>query len=97
MPIRSLGIDTTCTASVRCGVARIVLIQMSFYGYDNSYMLDTMARFPGVFSGVAVIDPAAADVRDQMLQLKSRGVRGLRLNPRSLEPAKYFSQRTSRL
>jgi hypothetical protein len=23
-----------------CGVSRIVLIQMSYYGYDNSYMLD---------------------------------------------------------
>ena len=25
-------------------VGRVVLIQMSFYGYDNSYMLDVMAR-----------------------------------------------------
>ncbi|HEV7223991.1 MAG TPA: amidohydrolase family protein, partial [Pirellulales bacterium] len=39
-----------------CGVARIVLIQMSFYGFDNAYMLDSIERFPGVFSGVAVID-----------------------------------------
>src|SRR6185312_3001170 len=39
-----------------CGVARIVLIQMSFYGFDNAYMLDAMRRFAGVFSGVAVID-----------------------------------------
>ena len=35
-----------------CGVARVVLIQMSFYGFNNAYMLDTMHRFPGVFSGV---------------------------------------------
>src|SRR5262245_30883370 len=39
-----------------CGVDRIVLIQMSYYGDDNSYMLETMRRFPGVFSVVAVID-----------------------------------------
>ncbi|MFH1265903.1 MAG: hypothetical protein ABIK89_09245, partial [Planctomycetota bacterium] len=25
-----------------CGVTRIVLIQMSYYGFDNSYMLDMM-------------------------------------------------------
>lgn len=65
-----------------CGVERIVLIQVGFYGYDNSYMLDTMARFPGVFSGVAVIDengrPAAA-----MRHLKRCGVRGFRIRPGS--------------
>ncbi|MEO1998113.1 MAG: amidohydrolase family protein, partial [Planctomycetaceae bacterium] len=38
------------------GVNRVVLIQMSFYGYDNSYMLDSIRAFPGMFSGVAVID-----------------------------------------
>src|SRR5690348_873633 len=30
-----------------CGVARVVLIQMSFYGFNNAYMLDTMHRFSG--------------------------------------------------
>jgi predicted TIM-barrel fold metal-dependent hydrolase len=63
-----------------CGVSRITLIQMSFYEYDNSYMLDTIKRFPGVFSGVAVIDendqPAA-----KMRSLKSQRVRGFRIAP----------------
>src|SRR3954454_20456234 len=30
-------------------VGRIVLIQMSYYGFDNRYMLDAMRRHPGVF------------------------------------------------
>jgi predicted TIM-barrel fold metal-dependent hydrolase len=64
------------------GVGRIVLIQMSFYGFDNRYMLDTIARFPGVFSGVAVIDETAKPV-DEMRRLKKLGVRGLRLAPRN--------------
>jgi predicted TIM-barrel fold metal-dependent hydrolase len=63
-----------------CGVSRIVLIQMSYYGYDNSYMLDTMRRFPGVFSGVAVIDETARP-RDVMRQLAKQGVRGFRISP----------------
>ena len=64
-----------------CGVERIVLIQMSYYGHDNSYMLDTMRRFPGVFSGVAVIDDAA---RPQvvMRRLARQGVRGFRIAPK---------------
>lgn len=61
------------------GVSRIVLIQMSFYGIDNSYMLDAMKRHPGVFGGVAVIDANRADVVETMLELKEAGVRGFRI------------------
>jgi predicted TIM-barrel fold metal-dependent hydrolase len=70
------------------GVGRIVLIQMSFYGFDNSYMLDTMRAYPGVFSGVAVIDEHARGVSQTMRDLKKQGVRGFRLYPneRLVEP-----------
>lgn len=63
------------------GVGRIVLIQMSYYRYDNRYMLDTMARFPGVFSGVAIVDDSASDPGAAMLELAAKGVRGFRINP----------------
>jgi len=61
------------------GVTRIVLIQMSFYGFDNRYMLDVMKAHPGVFGGVAVIDESAKDVKCTMLQLAEQGVRGFRI------------------
>ena len=64
------------------GVARVVLIQMSFYGYDNRYMLEVMAAHPGVFSGVAVIDDRAAAPDVTMREYKAQGVRGFRLRPR---------------
>ncbi len=67
-----------------CGVARVVLIQMSFYGFDNSYMLDTMRRFPGVFSGVAVIDDNAKEPQTAMRRLAKSGVRGFRIYPRNM-------------
>lgn len=63
------------------GVGRIVLIQMSYYRYDNRYMLDTMRRFPGVFSGVGIVDAGAADPGKAMRDLKEQGVRGFRINP----------------
>jgi len=65
-----------------CGVERIVLVQMSYYGTDNSYMLDTMARFPGIFGGIAVIDELAGEVEVEMDRLGALGVRGFRLQPR---------------
>lgn len=63
-----------------CGVTRVVLIQISYYGNDNSYMLDTMHKYPGVFSGVAVVDPDDKP-RERMLALARQGVRGFRIGP----------------
>jgi predicted TIM-barrel fold metal-dependent hydrolase len=63
------------------GVGRIVLIQMSYYRHDNRYMLDTMERFPGVFSGVAIVDESAADPGKTMRELAAKGVRGFRIHP----------------
>lgn len=64
------------------GVDRVVLIQMSFYGHDNSYMLDTIRRQPETFSGVAVIDQNAAEPETEMRRLKKLGVRGYRIYPK---------------
>lgn len=61
------------------GVARVVLIQMSFYGTDNAYMLAAMKARPGVFGGVAVVDHAREDVAATMRELAAAGVRGFRL------------------
>jgi len=62
------------------GVERIVLIQMSFYRYDNSYMLDTIAKYPGIFSGVGIVDHHQKDVACKMKQLAVKGVRGFRIH-----------------
>jgi len=72
-----------------CGVTRIVLIQMSFYGFDNSYMLDTMRRFPRVFSGVAVIDETDRPA-ERMRELKKHGVRGFRIRPAGRPPERWL-------
>jgi predicted TIM-barrel fold metal-dependent hydrolase len=65
------------------GVSRVVLIQMSFYRFDNSYMLDSMRRFPRVFSGVGIVDDKASRPARAMRDLARQGVRGFRINPGS--------------
>jgi len=67
------------------GVGRVVLIQMSFYRFDNRYMTDTIARFPGVFSGVAVVDENASGLVPTMKSLAVAGVRGFRIH-RATQP-----------
>ena len=63
------------------GVDRINLIQMSFYGFDYSYMLDVMARHKGVFSGTAVIDPLSKAPDQEMAAAAKKGVRAFRIYP----------------
>ena len=65
-----------------CRVNRVLLVQMSFYGFDNSYMLDAIKKYKGTFRGVAVIDETAPDVSRKMRELAALGVRGFRITPR---------------
>jgi predicted TIM-barrel fold metal-dependent hydrolase len=71
------------------GVERIALVQMSFYGFDNSYMLDTMRRFPGTFGGIAIVDWTAPKPEEAMLQMEKKGVRGFRIHPAGAPVAQW--------
>lgn len=61
------------------GVTRTVLIQMSFYEFDNSYMTDQIAAHPDRFRGVGIVDHEETNVAEKMVGLKEKGVRGFRL------------------
>ena len=71
------------------GVTRINLIQMSFYGFDNSYMLDMIKLYPEVFVGTAVIDPQAEPVK-RMRELAGKGVRAFRILPKLTKAEKWL-------
>jgi predicted TIM-barrel fold metal-dependent hydrolase len=74
------------------GVDRINLIQMSFYGFDNRYMLDMIALHKGVFAGTAVIDPHGPAPEQQMAELARKHVRAFRIHPSlsKLPPARWL-------
>jgi predicted TIM-barrel fold metal-dependent hydrolase len=71
------------------GVTRINLIQMSYYGFDNSYMLDMIKLYPDVFVGTAVIDPLAEPVK-RMRELAPKGVRAFRILPKLTTAEKWL-------
>lgn len=62
----------------RLGISRVVLVQPSPYGTDNSRLLAGLARLGSRARAVAVVDPNASD--DLLARLSQAGVRGLRLN-----------------
>jgi len=62
----------------RLGITRTVLVQPSFYGTDNSCMLDALAELGNSARGIAVVAP---NVSDQTLRdMDAKGVKGIRLN-----------------
>ncbi len=63
------------------GVNRINLIQMSFYGFNNDYLLHVIALHKDVFVGTAVIDPAGKAPDRLMTEMAKQGVRAFRIYP----------------
>jgi predicted TIM-barrel fold metal-dependent hydrolase len=74
------------------GVGRVNLIQMSFYGFDNSYMLDMIKQYPDRFVGTAIVDPLGRDPESAMRAMLPKGVRAFRIQPRygKLPPARWL-------
>jgi predicted TIM-barrel fold metal-dependent hydrolase len=77
-------IDEALAFESSLGIENIVLVQPSIYGHDNSCLLEALKRVgPSRGRGVVVIDPTNTDA--QMLsEWHSLGVRGVRVNLRSV-------------
>lgn len=62
----------------RTGMTRGVLVQVSVYGSDNSYLLHVLSRHQNMLRGVVVIGPDVAD--EELHGMHALGVRGARIN-----------------
>lgn len=72
------------------GVNRVVLIQMSYYQFDNTYMLDVIRKQPKVFRGIAIVDQNGPNPDDKMSELVKGGVRGFRIYPDKRGPKAWL-------
>jgi L-fuconolactonase len=62
------------------GVDKAAIVQSSTcYGFDNSYVVDSIAAFPSRFTGVASVDMLQPDAPERIRQWVKRGITGLRL------------------
>lgn len=72
----------------RLGIERMVFVQPSAYGRDNTCMLDTMrevtARFGPICRGIVDIDENVSDT--ELERLNAAGVRGVRINVQPIKP-----------
>ena len=62
------------------GVDKAAIVHSSTtYGYDNSYMVDSIATQPKRFTGVGAVDFAAPDASEKIRYWRGKGVTGLRI------------------
>jgi predicted TIM-barrel fold metal-dependent hydrolase len=60
------------------GIAQAVLVQPSFLGTDNSYLMDCLGRESKRLRGVVVVSPDVSDL--QLTDMDAAGVVGIRIN-----------------
>jgi len=83
----SFTAEELLAAAKPLGISRVVLIQhRPYHGTDNSYITDTVAKYPGRFSVVACIDEVAHGAKPdgiarEMDRLRELGARGFRIRP----------------
>jgi L-fuconolactonase len=97
---RPVTIEGLIAAMDEAGVDKAAIVQSSTcYGYDNSYLVDSVAKFPGRFTAVGSVDVMQPDAPERIRQWVSKGVNGLRLftggstaafDPSSLDDARSF-------
>ena len=77
---RPVTIDGLVAAMDQAGVEKAAIVQSSTcYGYDNSYLVDSIARYPGRFTAVGSVDVLQPDAPERIQYWVKRGVNGLRL------------------
>jgi predicted TIM-barrel fold metal-dependent hydrolase len=77
---RPITIEDMIKEMDAAGVDKQAIVQASTcYGHDNSYLADSLARFPDRFTGVCSVDVRAPDAVEKISYWQSRGMTGLRL------------------
>jgi predicted TIM-barrel fold metal-dependent hydrolase len=77
---RPVSAEAMIAAMDEAGIARSALVQAATcYGYDNSYLADSVARFPSRFAGVFSVDVFRPDATERIGHWMKQGLAGLRV------------------
>src|SRR5262249_2875963 len=77
---RPVSAERMVAAMDEAGVSRSALVQAATcYGYDNGYLADAVARFPGRFAGVFSVDVFRPDAAERIGHWMDKGLHGLRI------------------
>jgi L-fuconolactonase len=96
---RPVTVDGLIAAMDEAGVDKAAIVQSSTcYGYDNSYLVDSVAKHPKRFTAVGSVDVAQADAPKRIGEWVRKGVSGLRLftggSTQAFDPSSLDDPRT---
>lgn len=63
------------------GITHCVLVQSSAFGWDNTYIVECLERFPSAFKGIGLVDPESPDNARHLEEWMDRGLSGFRFHP----------------
>ncbi|HIG17135.1 MAG TPA: amidohydrolase [Candidatus Handelsmanbacteria bacterium] len=73
------------------GVEKTVLVQVIAYRWDNSYVVDSIQRYPDRFMGVGRVNPQDPAAADHVSEWAEKGIHGVRLSPAVGEAGDWFT------
>ena len=77
---RPVGIDGLVAAMNEAGVDKAAIVQASTcFGYDNSYVTDSLPKYPGRLTGVGSVNLLEPEAPQKIRQWMAKGITGLRL------------------
>ncbi len=79
--VRDLATEELLARMKEAGIDRAVLVQAyGAYATDNSYVADSVARYPDLLAGVFAVDPAQPDAPQRVAYwARERGLHGARI------------------
>lgn len=63
------------------GIDHCVLVQSSAFGWDNTYMVECLQRYPGRFRAIGLVDPLSPTNAVDLRHWMGLGLSGVRLHP----------------
>ena len=77
---RPVTVDGLIAEMDQAGVDKAAIVQASTcYGFDNAYVVDSIAKYPGRLSAVGTVDILQPDAPETIRAWVARGMEGLRL------------------
>lgn len=76
------------------GIKYAVLINPRYYGWDNSYIADSLKRYPKMFVGHGLLDPLDRNISDRLKYwVEEHGFQGMRFSPIYHPESKWLNSR----
>ena len=79
-PVRDVSVEEYLAVLGSHGISHGVLTAPSFYGSNNSLLLDALRRYPHQLRGTVIVDPSSPQLERELIQMREQGVVGIRLN-----------------